>query len=48
MIEKVDSESVIESSREDYENVPIQDYGMAMLRGMGWSEGVGIGKNPKK
>lgn len=34
-----------ESTLEDYESVPISDYGMAMLRGMGWKEGMVIGKN---
>lgn len=36
-----------ESTLDDYENVPISDYGMAMLRGMGWKEGMPIGKNTK-
>ncbi|CAH1110649.1 unnamed protein product [Psylliodes chrysocephalus] len=35
-----------ESTIDDYENVPVGDFGLAMLRGMGWKEGVGIGKNP--
>lgn len=35
-----------ESTLDDYESVPISDYGMAMLRGMGWKEGMAIGKNP--
>ncbi|KAL3286527.1 hypothetical protein HHI36_001032 [Cryptolaemus montrouzieri] len=34
-----------EPSIEDYESVPIGDYGLAMLRGMGWKEGMCIGKN---
>lgn len=36
-----------ESVLEDYENVPIESFGTAMLRGMGWKSGEGIGKNPK-
>lgn len=36
------------STLEDYENIPISDYGMAMLRGMGWREGMAIGKNQAK
>lgn len=32
------------STIDDYESVPISDYGMAMLRGMGWKEGMPIGK----
>lgn len=33
------------STAEDYENVPINKFGMAMLRGMGWDPKKGIGKN---
>lgn len=28
----------------DYEQVPIEQYGQALLRGMGWTEGMGVGK----
>jgi hypothetical protein len=30
-----------------YETMPIEEFGMAMLRGMGWSEGMGVGRNRK-
>lgn len=33
-----------ESTFKDYESIPVADYGMAMLRGMGWKPGKGIGK----
>ncbi|XP_011694718.1 PREDICTED: G patch domain and KOW motifs-containing protein [Wasmannia auropunctata] len=36
-----------ESTLEDYEKVPLSIFGSAMLRGMGWKPGEGIGKNPK-
>ncbi|XP_066590900.1 uncharacterized protein [Prorops nasuta] len=36
-----------ESSLEDYEKIPIDAFGFAMLRGMGWKPGKGIGKNEK-
>ncbi|XP_012266206.2 G-patch domain and KOW motifs-containing protein [Athalia rosae] len=36
-----------EATLEDYENIPIDLYGIAMLRGMGWKPGKGIGKNEK-
>lgn len=45
--EEVVLEGKEESTLDDYDNVPISDYGMAMLRGMGWKEGVPIGKNTK-
>lgn len=34
-----------EPTLEDYDSVPISDYGLALLRGMGWKEGMAIGKN---
>lgn len=33
------------SSVEAYEAMPIEEFGMAMLRGMGWKEGMGVGRN---
>ncbi|CAA9998766.1 unnamed protein product [Nesidiocoris tenuis] len=35
------------STLDDYENMPISDYGQAMLRGMGWDPKKGIGLNEK-
>lgn len=35
------------STAEDYENVPVDKFGLAMLRGMGWESSKGIGKNSK-
>lgn len=32
-----------QSTMDDYENVPIEQYGLAMLRGMGWKKDQGIG-----
>jgi hypothetical protein len=29
-----------QSTLEDYENVPVEGFGMAMLRGMGWNPGI--------
>ena len=34
-----------QSTMEDYESMPIEDFGAAMLRGMGWEEGKPIGRN---
>eukprot|EP00842_Homolaphlyctis_polyrhiza_P003709 jgi/Hompol1/4339/HPOL_003602-RA len=36
-----------ESTLEDYERIPVESFGDALLRGMGWSEGKGIGKGSK-
>ena len=33
-----------ESTLADYAAVPVEDFGQALLRGMGWEEGKGIGK----
>jgi len=33
---------------EDYENIPIEEFGMAMLRGMGFKEAEGIGLTNKR
>lgn len=31
----------------DYDQIPIEHFGMALLRGMGWKEGMGVGRNTK-
>ncbi|KAG9335293.1 hypothetical protein JZ751_005397 [Albula glossodonta] len=36
------------STDADYESVPVEAYGMAMLKGMGWKEGEGIGRTFKQ
>lgn len=38
----------IQATLQDYEEVPIKAFGMAMLRGMGWDPKVGIGKTFKQ
>ena len=35
-----------ECTEEDYERVPIEQFGMALLKGMGWEKGKPVGKNP--
>ncbi|CAH1710482.1 unnamed protein product [Aphis gossypii] len=35
------------STAEDYERIPIDKFGLAMLRGMGWKPTEGVGKNSK-
>ena len=37
-----------EPTLDDYEQTPVEKYGMAMLRGMGWKADVGIGKTNRK
>lgn len=36
-----------EATMEDYERVPVDQFGAALLRGLGWKEGEGIGRNRK-
>jgi hypothetical protein len=35
------------SSLQDYDEVPVEDFGEAMLRGMGWSKGKALGRNQR-
>jgi len=37
----------VQATEEDYEKVPIEQFGLAMLRGMGWKDGDGIGKSQR-
>ena len=32
----------------NYESIPIEQYGLAMLRGMGWNKDTGVGKRNSK
>jgi hypothetical protein len=36
-----------ETTMDDYENIPVEEFGAALLRGLGWNEGEGIGRNRK-
>lgn len=36
-----------ESTLDDYNDVPITDFGAALMRGMGWEKGKGVGRNRK-
>ncbi|XP_077432397.1 G-patch domain and KOW motifs-containing protein [Vanacampus margaritifer] len=36
------------STDEDYERVPVEGYGLAILKGMGWKKGEGIGRTFKQ
>ena len=36
-----------ESTIEDYANVPISEFGKALMRGLGWEEGKGVGRSRK-
>eukprot|EP00899_Mesostigma_viride_P011484 jgi/Mesvir1/20336/Mv19925-RA.1 len=43
-----DMETLPEAASEDaYENMPVEDFGEAMLRGMGWEKGKTIGRNAR-
>lgn len=39
---------VFQSTEADYESVPVEAYGLAMLKGMGWKKGEGIGRTFKQ
>ncbi len=36
-----------ETTMEDYEKISVDEFGAALLRGLGWKEGEGIGRNRK-
>lgn len=36
-----------EPTLDDYERIPVEEFGLAMLRGMGWKKGEGIGLRNK-
>ncbi|CAI5984857.1 unnamed protein product [Closterium sp. NIES-64] len=36
-----------ESNLDDYESMPVEDFGVALLTGMGWQKGKPIGRNAK-
>jgi hypothetical protein len=36
-----------ETTMDDYDRVPVEEFGAALLRGLGWNEGEGIGRNRK-
>ena len=36
-----------DATMEDYERMPVDQFGAALLRGLGWKEGEGIGRNRK-
>ncbi|GFR50756.1 hypothetical protein Agub_g13023 [Astrephomene gubernaculifera] len=36
------------ADEEAYELMPVEEFGRAMLRGMGWEEGMGVGRNRRK
>ena len=38
---------LLQSTMDDYDDMPISKFGMAMLRGMGWKHGEAIGLNKK-
>ncbi|GMR48747.1 hypothetical protein PMAYCL1PPCAC_18942 [Pristionchus mayeri] len=40
--------SKVDTEDADYNQVSIESFGLAILRGCGWKDGEGIGKNPQK
>ncbi|CAK9824987.1 Omega-amidase NIT2 [Anthophora retusa] len=47
LVEEQELRGKEQSTLEDYEKIPVDAFGIAMLRGMGWQPGKGIGKNEK-
>uniref|UniRef100_A0A915B925 G-patch domain-containing protein n=1 Tax=Parascaris univalens TaxID=6257 RepID=A0A915B925_PARUN len=43
-----DASSAITAEDADYEQVPVESFGLAVLRGCGWKEGEGIGMTNKR
>lgn len=39
---------VCQSTEADYEAIPVEAYGLAMLKGMGWNKAEGIGRTFKQ
>lgn len=39
---------VCQATEADYESVPVDAYGLAMLKGMGWKKEEGIGRTFKQ
>lgn len=44
---RFDQHHVSNRDLQAYESMPIEEFGLAMLRGMGWQEGMGVGRNRK-
>lgn len=34
-----------EATLDDYNRIPVEEFGVALLRGMGWKEGMAVGRN---
>ena len=32
------------ASAQDYESMPVEEFGKALLRGLGWADGQGVGR----
>lgn len=39
---------VRQSTEADYESIPVEAYGLAMIKGMGWNKEEGIGRTFKQ
>ena len=37
-----------ENSQSQYDEIPVEEFGKALLKGMGWKEGEGVGRSNKK
>ena len=45
---KKDMDELPDATHEQYEKVGVEEFGMALLRGMGWNDGEGVGRNKQK
>lgn len=39
---------VCQSTEADYDSIPVEAYGLAMIKGMGWNKEEGIGRTFKQ
>lgn len=44
----IECDVCLQSTEADYDSVPVEVYGLAMLKGMGWKAGEGIGRTFKQ
>jgi len=38
---------MLQATEDNYEKVPVEQFGLALLRGMGWKDGEGVGRTQR-